>query len=108
MQKHVGLFNPHLYETEVRALLELPIAAKVDTFEDDGEIFLKHADRATMLPGVNLTQLSPEQKVAALHKFNAESVRLRLQNDPRAMPHLRSGLSDQPEAHGRNREGSFQ
>lgn len=73
VQKHVGLFNPHLYETEVRALLELPIAAKVDTFEDDGEIFLKHADRATMLPGVNLTQLSPEQKAAALHKFNAES-----------------------------------
>ncbi len=73
VQKHVGLFNPHLYETEVRALLELPIAARVDTFEDDGEIFLKHADRATMLPGVNLTQLSPEQKAAALHKFNAES-----------------------------------
>ena len=73
VQKHVGLFNPQLYETEVRALLDLPIAASVDTFEDDGEIFLKHADRATMLPGVNLTQLSPEQKAAALHKFNAES-----------------------------------
>lgn len=73
VQKHVGLFNPQLYETEVRALLELPVAARVDTFEDDGEIFLKHADRATMLPGVNLTPLSPEQKAAALHQFNSES-----------------------------------
>lgn len=73
VQKHVGLFNPQLYETEVRALLDLPIAARVETFEDDGEIFLKNASRATMLPGVNLTQLSPEQKAAALHKFNAES-----------------------------------
>jgi len=73
VQKHVGLFNPQLYETEVRALLDLPIAARVETFEDDGEIFLKHADRATMLPGVNLTQLSAEQKAVALHKFNAES-----------------------------------
>jgi thiol-disulfide isomerase/thioredoxin len=72
VQKHVGLFNPALYETEVRALLDLPIAAKVETFVDTGEIFLKHADRATLLPGVNLTKLSPEQRLVALHKFNAE------------------------------------
>ena len=72
VQKHVGLFNPTLYETEVRALLDLPIAAKVETFEDTGEIFLKHADRATLFPGVNLTKLTPEQRLAALHKFNAE------------------------------------
>jgi len=31
-------------------LLDLPIAAKVETFADTGEIFLKHADRATLLP----------------------------------------------------------
>ena len=72
VQKHVGLFNPALYETEVRALLDLPIAAKVETFADTGEIFLKHADRATLLPGVNLTKLTPEQRLVALHKFNAE------------------------------------
>jgi len=72
VQKHVGLFNPALYETEVRALLDLPIAAKVETFEDTGEIFLKHADRATLLPGVNMAKLTPEQRQAALHKFNAE------------------------------------
>jgi thiol-disulfide isomerase/thioredoxin len=72
VQKHVGLFNPALYETEVRALLDLPIAAKVETFEDTGEIFLKHADRATMLPGVNTTKLTPDQRLVALHKFNAE------------------------------------
>jgi thiol-disulfide isomerase/thioredoxin len=72
VQKHVGLFNPALYDTEVRALLDLPIAAKVETFEDTGQIFLKHADRATLLPGVNLTKLIPEQRLVALHKFNAE------------------------------------
>lgn len=73
VQKHVGLFNPALYETEVRALLDLPIAARVETFNDTGEIFLKHADRATMLPGVNTEGLTPEQRAAALHKFNAEN-----------------------------------
>jgi thiol-disulfide isomerase/thioredoxin len=72
VQKHVGLFNPALYETEVRALLDLPIAVKVETFQDSGEIFLRHADRATLLPGVNLTKLTPEQRLVALHKFNAE------------------------------------
>jgi cytochrome c biogenesis protein CcmG, thiol:disulfide interchange protein DsbE len=73
VQKHVGLFNPALYETEVRALLDLPVAARVETFQDTGEIFLKHADRATMLPGVNTKGLNPEQLAAVLHKFNAET-----------------------------------
>jgi len=73
VQKHVGLFNPALYETEVRALLSLPVAARVETFTDTGEIFLKHADRATMLPGVNTDGLTTEQRAAAMHKFNAEA-----------------------------------
>lgn len=73
VQKHVGLFNPALYETEVRALLNLPVAVKIETFDDTGEIFLKHADRATMLPGVDTSGLNPDQRNAALHKFNAES-----------------------------------
>jgi len=73
VQKHVGLWNPGIYETEIRALLSMPILAWVETFEDKGEIFLKHADRATELPGVDLSKLTPEQKSAALHRFNAES-----------------------------------
>jgi len=73
VQKHIGLFDPTLYETEVRALLGLPVAAKVETFQDEGDVFLKHADRAKTLPGVDLSRLSPDQRDAALHKFNAES-----------------------------------
>ena len=73
VQKHEGLRDPVLYETEVRALLGMPINAKVETFEDTGEIFLKNADRASTLPGVDLTKLTPEQKNVVLHRFNAES-----------------------------------
>jgi thiol-disulfide isomerase/thioredoxin len=73
VQKHIGLYNPALYEAEVRALLGMPVAAKVETFQDEGDIFLKHADRARVLPGVDMSRLSPEQRDAALHKFNAES-----------------------------------
>jgi len=73
MQKHEGLRNPMLYELEIRALLGLSIDAKIETFEDTGEIFLSHADRANELPGVNLSKLTAEQKRAALHRFNAEN-----------------------------------
>jgi thiol-disulfide isomerase/thioredoxin len=73
VQKHVGLRNPVLYEVEVRALLGLPVPVSVETFEDTGQIFLKHADRASELPGVDLSKLTPEQKTAALRSFNAES-----------------------------------
>jgi thiol-disulfide isomerase/thioredoxin len=73
VQKHVGLWDPALYETEIRALLGMPIMAKVETFDDKGEVFLKHADRATELPGVDLSKLTAEQKKAALHRFNADT-----------------------------------
>jgi len=63
VQKHEGLRDPVLYETEIRSLLGLPIGdIKVETFEDTGEIFLKHADRASELPGVDLSKLTPEQR----------------------------------------------
>jgi thiol-disulfide isomerase/thioredoxin len=72
VQKHEGLRDPLLYETEIRALLGLPINARVETFEDTGQVFLSHADRASELPGVDLSKLTPEQKQAAMHRFNAE------------------------------------
>ena len=74
VQKHEGLRDPLLYETEIRALLGLPIGnVKVETFDDTGQIFLKNAERASELPGVDLSKLTPEQKAVALHKFNAET-----------------------------------
>jgi thiol-disulfide isomerase/thioredoxin len=74
VQKHEGLRDPILYETEIRSLLGLSIGnVKVEAFEDTGQIFLKNAERASELPGVDLSKLSPEQKTVALHKFNAET-----------------------------------
>jgi hypothetical protein len=73
VQKHIGLRDPELYEMEVRALLGLPINARVETFEDTGEIFLKHANRASELPGVDMTNLTPAQKTVALHRMNEET-----------------------------------
>jgi thiol-disulfide isomerase/thioredoxin len=73
VQKHIGLNDPSIYELEVRALLGLPFDGKVDYFEDTGQVFLRNADRATELPGVDLTKLTAAQKTIALRRFNSES-----------------------------------
>jgi thiol-disulfide isomerase/thioredoxin len=73
MQKHIGLYPSNVYESEVRALLGLPVDATIETFEDTGQIFLKNASRATELPDVDFTGLSPDQKTAALRRMNTES-----------------------------------
>ena len=63
VQKHVGLFDPALYEVEARALLNMPIPARIETLKT-GEVSLKHADRATMLPGIDTSKLTQEQRMA--------------------------------------------
>src|SRR5499425_458862 len=73
VQKHIGLNDPSIYELEVRALLGLPFDGKVDYFEDTGQVFLKNAERATELPGVDLSKLTAAQKTVALRRFNSES-----------------------------------
>ena len=73
VQKHEGLYPPQVYDTEIRSLMGLPVDAKIETFEDTGQIFLKNAVRATELPGVDFSGLSPEQKKAALKRLNTET-----------------------------------
>jgi thiol-disulfide isomerase/thioredoxin len=72
MQKHTGLYEYDVYEREVRALAGLPVDARVETFADTGQIFLKNAANATELPDVNLSGLTADQKKEALHRLNAE------------------------------------
>ena len=73
VQKHVGLNDPSIYERELRAMLGMPVDAKIEYFEDNGEIFLKNAERATELPGVDFSKLTAQEKSAALRRMNAES-----------------------------------
>jgi len=73
VQKHVGLNDPAIYELEVKAMLGEPVDAKVEYFEDNGQIFLKNAGRATELPGVDFSKLDAKQKSVALRRMNAES-----------------------------------
>jgi len=54
-------------------MLGEPVDAKVEYFEDNGQIFLKNAGRATELPGVDFSKLDAKQKSVALRRMNAES-----------------------------------
>ncbi|PYU05501.1 MAG: hypothetical protein DMG34_08170 [Acidobacteria bacterium] len=73
VQKHVGLNDPSIYELEVRAMLGQAVDARVEYFEDNGQIFLKNAERATELPGVDFSKLNANQRSVALRRMNAES-----------------------------------
>ncbi len=73
VQKHVGIVQPDEIEAEVRALSGMPVDAKIETFDDTGQIFLKNAERATELPDVDMTGLTPAQKTAALKRMNSET-----------------------------------
>lgn len=72
VQKDVGVYPLDYYDLQVRALMGLPVNAKIETFKDEGEIFLKNADRASQLPGVSFAGLTDAQKKLALHRMNAQ------------------------------------
>ena len=71
--KHSGLYPIESYHREIRSLLGMPTDARVETFVDTGQIFLKNAANATELPNVNFTGLDADQKKRALHRMNAET-----------------------------------
>jgi thiol-disulfide isomerase/thioredoxin len=73
VQRHLGLLNAEDTDREVRALAGLPVDAKIEHFEDTGQIFNKNIDKATELPDVDFTGLTPDQKKQALRRLNAET-----------------------------------
>jgi thiol-disulfide isomerase/thioredoxin len=73
VQKHSGLYPIEAYDLEIHALLGMPTNARVETFLDTGQVFLKNAANATELPGVNFKGLTADQKKRALRRLNSES-----------------------------------
>jgi len=72
VQRHTGEYPIETYDQEVRALLGMPVDARIETFPDTGQVFLNNAANATDLPDVDFSGLTPEQKKVALHRLNAE------------------------------------
>ena len=72
VQKHAGLYPIGVYDTEIRSLLGMPVKARVETFQDVGQIFMKNAANATELPGVDFKGLTAAQKRDALKRMNTD------------------------------------
>ena len=72
VQKHMGLYPIESYDEEIRSLLGMPTDARVETFADTGQVFLRNAANATELPGVSFKGLTPDQKKKALRRMNSE------------------------------------
>jgi len=72
VQKHVGVVNPVIYEAEIRALLGLPVGAKIEYVADNGQIFSADKKTNNQVPGVDLSKLSPEQKDSVLQVLNKQ------------------------------------
>jgi thiol-disulfide isomerase/thioredoxin len=73
VQKHSGLYPIEWYRREINSLLGRPTDARVETFIDMGQVFLRNAANATELPGVSFKGLTAEQKKIALRRLNSES-----------------------------------
>jgi cytochrome c biogenesis protein CcmG/thiol:disulfide interchange protein DsbE len=73
VQKHSGLYPIANYHREIRSLLGMPTDARVETFVDTGQVFLRNAANATELPGVSFKGLTAEQKKRALRRLNSEN-----------------------------------
>jgi len=73
VQKHSGLYPIEWYHREIRSLLGLSTDARVETFVDLGQVFLKNAANATELPGVSFKGLTADQKKVALRRLNSET-----------------------------------
>ena len=71
-QKHIGLLNAAVTETETRSLAGLaPDVAVVYTDEED-KVRVSNAAQANKIPGIDLAALSPERRAEALKTLNTE------------------------------------
>ena len=73
VRTHVGLVNPGILEQEARFLAAIDPDVRVDLVENDRHGRLVNAAHATEIPGLDLTVLTPEQRVTALQRLNEEN-----------------------------------
>lgn len=73
VQTHVGLINPAVLEQEARYLSSMPTDVTVELIEGTPQTRLADAAHATEIPGLDLSELTGEQKEVALQRLNEDS-----------------------------------
>ncbi len=73
MIRHVGMLQAPVTEAETRHLAGLPVDVTVEEIDkDDKPAKLANALQVTEIPGVDLSKLTKEQRIAAITKLNEE------------------------------------
>jgi thiol-disulfide isomerase/thioredoxin len=73
VMRHVGMLMAATTEAETRHLAGLPVNASIEEIEKDRPAKLANALQVTSIPGIDLSKLTKEQRVAAIEKLNEES-----------------------------------
>ena len=71
-QRHVGMLNASLTETETRVLAGLDANVRVEYREDQDKVKLENAAQANKIPGIDLSKLTPAQRTKVLQTLNSE------------------------------------
>ena len=73
VMRHVGMLMAATTEAETRHLAGLPVNASIEEVEhDDKPAKLANALQVTSIPGIDLSKLTKEQRIAAITKLNEE------------------------------------
>ena len=73
MIRHVGMLQAPVTEAETRRLAGLPVDVAVEEIDkDDKPAKLANALQVTEIPGIDLSKLTKEQRIAAITKLNDE------------------------------------
>jgi thiol-disulfide isomerase/thioredoxin len=71
-QRHVGMLNASLTETETRVLAGLDANVRIEYREDQDKVRLENAAQANKIPGIDLSKLTPEQRTKVLQTLNSQ------------------------------------
>jgi thiol-disulfide isomerase/thioredoxin len=71
-QRHVGMLNASLTETETRVLAGLDTNVSVEYREDQDKVRLENAAQANKIPGIDLSKLTPAQRTKVLQTLNSQ------------------------------------
>ncbi len=73
VMRHVGMLTAATTEAETRHLAGLPVNASIEEIDkDDKPAKLANALQVTSIPGIDLSKMTKEQRVAAITKLNDE------------------------------------
>ncbi len=72
VQTHVGLVSPAVFEQEVRHLTSLSTTVAVELIDGNDATRLVNAAHATSIPGLDLSELTADQKERVLQRLNEE------------------------------------